>query len=141
DHLGAREPVFKLSDAPLVERLLLLGGVILGVLREIAVRARVGYLLDDAGPLDLLALLELALEHGVPRRRHRNLVHSSFWPPKPCLGQKFGSRAECLRPHDRENCPKLHRLRPTTGNPPGVSLCRRNSSAARGPRGRPRDRP
>src|SRR5712691_8336318 len=58
DDLGARELVLELGDLALVDRLLLLGGVILGILREIAVRARIGDLLDDAGTLDLLAMLE-----------------------------------------------------------------------------------
>ena len=62
DHFGTRELVLKLGDGALVERLLLLGGMILGVLREIAVRARIGDLLDDPWPLDLLAVLELFFE-------------------------------------------------------------------------------
>ena len=61
----------------LVERLLLLGGVILRVLGQIAVGARFGDLLDDARPFDLLAVLELVLEHGVARRGHRYLFHHS----------------------------------------------------------------
>ena len=48
DHVGARELVLKLGDAALVERLLLLGGMIFGILRQVAVRARVGDLLNDA---------------------------------------------------------------------------------------------
>ena len=36
--------------------------MIFGILREIAVRARVGNLLDDARPLDLLTVLEFFLE-------------------------------------------------------------------------------
>ncbi len=48
DHVGARQLVLELGDAALVERLRFLGGVIFGVLRQVAVRARVGDLLDDA---------------------------------------------------------------------------------------------
>src|SRR6185437_10729760 len=59
DHVGARKLVLKLRDAALVQRLLLLGGVILGILRQVTVRARFGDLLNDAGPLDGLAMLEL----------------------------------------------------------------------------------
>src|SRR5262249_33102861 len=64
-----------------------LGGVILGVLRQVAVGARVGNLLDDAGPLDLLAVLELPLQRLVAGLGHRNLVHRSW----------------VLRPHDRKS--------------------------------------
>src|SRR5262249_49013552 len=67
DHLGAREPILKLGDAAFVERLLLLGGVVLSVLRQVAVRARVGDLLDDARALDLLAVPELVLQNGITR--------------------------------------------------------------------------
>ena len=41
DDLGAREPVLKLGDPALVERLQFFCGVILGVLQQVAVRARV----------------------------------------------------------------------------------------------------
>src|SRR6185437_2334090 len=78
DHVGARQLVFQLGDAALVERLLLLGGVIFGVLRQVAVRARVGDLLNDARPLNRLAVLEFGLERRVAGRRHWNLVHRLF---------------------------------------------------------------
>jgi hypothetical protein len=52
--------------------------MILGVLRQVAVRPRVGDLLNDAGALDRLAVLQLLLEHGIARRRHGNLVHRSI---------------------------------------------------------------
>ena len=68
DHLGARELVLELGDAALVERLRFLGGVIFGVLRQVAVRARLGDLLNDARPFDLLALLQFVLQHGSSRR-------------------------------------------------------------------------
>src|SRR5262245_49069816 len=89
DDFGAREPILELGDAALVKRLGLFGSVILGVLRQVAMRARIRDLLDDARPLDLLAVLELVLEHGVARRRHRNLVHQSFGPSasERALGQ------------------------------------------------------
>jgi hypothetical protein len=60
---------------------LLLGGVILGILRQVAVRARIGDLLDDARPLHLLAMLELSLERRIALSRHGELVHRSFNPP------------------------------------------------------------
>src|SRR5205807_129284 len=78
DHLGARELVLELGDAALVVRLFLLGGVILRVLGQIAVRAGIGDLLDDAGPFHLLALLQLGLERRVALGRHRELFHRSF---------------------------------------------------------------
>jgi hypothetical protein len=51
--------------------------VILRVFRQIAVRARIRDLLNDARTLDLLAVLEFILEHGIARRRHRNRIHST----------------------------------------------------------------
>src|SRR6202043_2777521 len=77
DDFGARQLVLELGDAALVERLRFLGGMIFGVLREIAVGARIGDLLDDARTLHLLAVLELGLERRIPVRSHRYLVHRS----------------------------------------------------------------
>jgi hypothetical protein len=80
--------------------LLFLGGVIFGVLRQVAVRARIGDLLDDARPLDLLAVLELVLEQGVARRSHRNLFNHSilhlttpFRPSAPSGPKRIASRS------------------------------------------------
>src|SRR5271170_3719619 len=54
--------------------------------------ARVGNLLDDAGPLHLLTMLELGLKRSIALRCHRNLVHRS---PSPSLVEtKLKSRAE-----------------------------------------------
>src|SRR5690349_12778131 len=78
DDVGARKLVLELGDAPFVQGLLLLGGVILGVLRQVAMRARIGDLLDDARPLDLLAMLELGFERGIAGRGHWNLVHRLY---------------------------------------------------------------
>src|SRR5262249_39936565 len=47
DDLGARELVLELGDARLVVRLRLLGRVVFGILRQVAVGARIGNLLDD----------------------------------------------------------------------------------------------
>ena len=69
------EHVLELDDAALVVRLRLLGGMIFGVLRQIAVRARLGDRLDDARALDLLAAPELRLEGGVAGDRDRKLFH------------------------------------------------------------------
>src|SRR5262249_1267933 len=70
------------GDAAFVDRLRLLGGVVLGILRQIAVRASVGDLLNDAGPLDLLAMLELGLERGIALGGHWYFFHRpiSSWP-------------------------------------------------------------
>ena len=92
----------------LVVRLLFLGGVILGVLRQVAVRARIGDLLDDARPLDLLAMLELVFEHGIARRRHRNLVHQSLKPPnRPSDKIQIAGPKLASGPATAELCPKL----------------------------------
>ena len=53
NNFGARQLVFKLGDAAFIERLGFLRGVIFGILRKIAMRARVGDLLDDPRPLFL----------------------------------------------------------------------------------------
>src|SRR5579863_10423492 len=81
DYLGARKLVFQLGDAALVERLRFFGGVILSVLRKVAMGARVGDLLDDARALHLLAVFELSSEGAVALRRHWNFVHR-FQPPE-----------------------------------------------------------
>ena len=99
DHVGARELVLELGDGAFVERLLLLGGVILGVLRQVAVGARLRDLLDDARPLDLLAVLEFGLEHGVTRRGHRNFVNH-FSVLRAARGTQIQTRAAVpFRPH------------------------------------------
>src|SRR5262245_51465822 len=54
--------------------------MIFGVLRQVAVRARVGDLLNDAGALDLLAMLKLGFERGIAGGGHRNLFHLSSPP-------------------------------------------------------------
>src|SRR3954471_1353212 len=82
DHVGARELVLKLGDGALVERLLLLGGVILRVLGEVAMGARLRDLLDDPRTFDLLAVLEIGLEHGVTRSGHWYLFNHVLNPPE-----------------------------------------------------------
>ena len=69
DHLGALQHVLELDDAALVVRLRLLGRMIFGVFREVAVGARLGDRLDDARALDLLAMRELRLQRRVARDR------------------------------------------------------------------------
>ncbi len=54
--------VLEFVDPALIEALRLLGGVILGILRQVAMRARFGDRFDDARPLFLLAPAQLFLE-------------------------------------------------------------------------------
>ena len=77
DDLGARELVLELGDAAFIEGLRFLGGVILGVLREVAMRARLGDRRDDPRTLDLLAVLQLLLESRVAAGASSELVHLS----------------------------------------------------------------
>src|SRR5438105_3880014 len=133
DHVGARELVLELGDLTLVDRLLLLGGVILRVLGEIAVRARIGDLLNDAGTLDLLAMLELVFEHGVALSRHRDLFHRSFQASNVSSDKISIAGRRSAGPATTT----LSQLVPSDGRPrgwPRVSSYRRNSSAARAPR-------
>src|SRR5689334_17877415 len=62
DDLAVAELRFQLGDAPLDEALALLRGVILGVLREVAVRARLRDGGDDRRALNRLQLVQLAAE-------------------------------------------------------------------------------
>ena len=75
DHLGALQHVLEFDDAALVMGLRLLGGMVFGVLREIAMRARLRDRLDDARAFHLLAALELGLQLRVSGDRDRKLVH------------------------------------------------------------------
>jgi len=75
DHLGARNLILKLEHAALDEALALARGVVLGILRDIAVLARLGDRADDRGTFDRLQLLELLFKPLEAFRRHGNLVH------------------------------------------------------------------
>src|SRR5439155_4562334 len=75
DDLGAVHLALQLVDAPLDERLLLARGVVLGVLREVAVRARLGDRLDDRRALDALEAVELVPQALEARPRHRRALH------------------------------------------------------------------
>ena len=70
DDLGARELVFEILDAGLDPPLALFGGVVLGVLAEIAVLAGHADLAADFRALDLLEVLELLPEPGVALGGH-----------------------------------------------------------------------
>jgi hypothetical protein len=115
DDVGAGQLVLKVGDAGLVQALLLLGGVVFGVFRQVAVRARLGNRLDDAGALAALEPLQLGLERGKPFHRHRNFVlcHVSPRPEPPADaelerrrpaarsgGESYRRRSSTLSPSD-----------------------------------------
>jgi cytochrome d ubiquinol oxidase subunit II len=82
DDVGARQLVVEFADASLDEALLLLGGVILGVFRKIAVRPRLGNGRNDIGPLHGFQHLEFSLKGGMAFGSHRNAFHREF--PSSC---------------------------------------------------------
>src|ERR1700730_12342334 len=96
DNIGARKLVLQLGDTAFVVGLLFLRGVILRVLRKVAMRARLGDMLDDARTLHRLALLQFDLEGGVAAGSHRNLFHH------PSLSFNF-MRTNPLATHKRRN--------------------------------------
>ena len=124
---------------PSLMRLRLLGGVIFGVLREVAMRARVGDLLDDARPLHLLAVLQLGFQRGVAGGGHRDLFHRSSGSASDLRQNKTPIAGRSASGHATADlCPKLSPS--CRAARPAFRPCRRNSSAARGPRDRPRGR-
>src|SRR5262249_35194870 len=94
-----------LADAPFDERLLLLRSVVVGVLREITVAARLLERLDHVRALDFFQALELVLEHLLPARGHRDLL--SHGPL--LLG---GTPATIVRPARARASPGCHRPPP-----------------------------
>src|SRR5262249_23509868 len=72
DHLGARDLVLELHEATLDEALALACRVVLGILGDVAVVARLGNLLDDRRPIDALDSLQLFLETVESVSRHRD---------------------------------------------------------------------
>src|SRR6516162_563427 len=80
DDVGARELVLKLGYAAFVVRLLFLRGVIFRVLGQVAMRARLGDVLNDARTLHRLPLLQFVRQRSMADRSHRNLFNhlSSF---------------------------------------------------------------
>src|SRR5207253_1842054 len=82
DDVGQRKERFELLDAALVEALLLLGSVIFGVLRKVAVGPGLGNGGDDFWTAFGRALTIFLAQRGVAGRGHRNLVHrGSPWLP------------------------------------------------------------
>src|SRR5262249_22237985 len=98
------------GDAALVVRLVFLCRVIFGVLRKIAVRARLRDVLDDAGTLHRLAMLQLVGQSGMARGSHRNLFDHLLCPSIARAPLKhardtwqirpWGSQSDALRPID-----------------------------------------
>src|SRR6185437_4019643 len=75
DHLRIRELRLELDDAALDEALALARGLILGVLGDVALRARFRDGGDDAGPVHRLQAVELGAEHLGTVERDGDLVH------------------------------------------------------------------
>src|ERR1700716_1801668 len=84
DNIGTRKLVLQLGDPALIVGLLFLGGMILRILRKVAMRARLGDMLNDARTLHRLALLQFNLEGGITARGHRNLFHHLSRPSTSC---------------------------------------------------------
>jgi len=101
DGLGTRQLVFEFVDAALVERLRFLRGMIFGILRKIAVRARVGNLLDDARTLHLLAVLVLGFECRIAAAVI-GILSIGRKPPKQGSRDKIqaAGRKNAIRPRD-----------------------------------------
>ena len=78
DHVGAADHVLELDHAAFDERLAFLRGVILGVLGQIAVRARFRDHLDDRGAFDGLEFVDLFFQGLVALGGHRNAFHGSL---------------------------------------------------------------
>ena len=74
DHLGPSELVVDVGDASGDVTLPLLGGVIFGILRQVAVGTRLLDLLDVVRPIHGLELLQRGLQLVVALAGHRNSV-------------------------------------------------------------------
>src|SRR5215510_9610404 len=75
DDLGVSHFRFELDDPPLDEALLLAGGVVLGVLGEVAVGSRLGDGLGDGMPVHALEPVELVTQPLVAEARHRRALY------------------------------------------------------------------
>src|SRR5690606_17072102 len=76
DDLGERQERLELLDAALVEALLLLGGVVLGVFAEVAMRPRLGDRRDDRRAVLGGAAAIFLAQRSQTGSRHRDLIHS-----------------------------------------------------------------
>ena len=75
DHFGAADLVFQFHDAAFDEALAFLGGVIFGILRQIAMGARFRDRLDDLMAVHVLEPVQLVFQGLEARSRHRNFFH------------------------------------------------------------------
>jgi hypothetical protein len=75
DHVRDGELVLDVRDAAFDEPLALLGGIVLGVLGEVAVRARLGERPAHVRPVDRLQPLQLGLQALRALDRHRYFLH------------------------------------------------------------------
>jgi hypothetical protein len=75
DHLGPAEDRFEFLDPPLDEALLFAGGMIFGVLGQVAMCAGLGDGLDDGRPVDRLQLTQLGIKRVEPCPRQGDLFH------------------------------------------------------------------
>ena len=97
-----------LVDAALDEALLLARGVVLGVLRQVAVAARLGDRLDDVRPVLGLQALQLRAQRS---RRRAASSGMRFMPvPPPCAGPAGGSP----RPRRGDRAPRRWRAPPAS---------------------------
>ena len=74
DDLRVREAPLDLSNPALDETLPLLRGVVVGIFREISVRAGLGNRRDDRRSIDRLQTVQLGLEALRALHRHRNFL-------------------------------------------------------------------
>src|SRR5262249_17180046 len=90
------------------------------ILRQVAMRTGFRNLLDDARPLDLLAMFQLALERGIAGLRHRNLVNHFV--------VVLQSPAGCVLPPARKSG-KIIAAMPGSSGLPGTSMSSRKAGA------------
>jgi hypothetical protein len=75
DHVRAGELVVQFADAAFDEALLLLGGMVFGVLGQVAVRARFSDRRDYVRALNRFEVLELSLKRSMAFCGHGNAFH------------------------------------------------------------------
>src|SRR5690606_6388507 len=76
DHLRVRQRGFELLDAALDETLLLAGGVVFGVLAQVAMRARLGDGVDHRRALDRLQFFKLRTQALRAAHSQGNPIHA-----------------------------------------------------------------
>ena len=77
DDIGSGEFILKVQKAAFNEALLFARGMVFGVLRQVAVAARLGDGADHRRTIDRFQALDLLLKVVIPVRGHRNLVHQT----------------------------------------------------------------